>query len=97
MPKNYYYIDEELTEYGSWSKWSDVSNVDSSNSSYREEETDTYYRFRINYYMYSFLNQEESLKEDDFINATGLTLEDVLNDETKQLEITYKFVYRKTK
>lgn len=97
MPKGYNYIDEELTEYGSWSSWSDESKVNASNIAYREQETDEYYRFRINYYMYSFLNQEKSLTEEDFVQATGLTLEDVVNDETKQLEITYKFVYRKRK
>ena len=97
MPKGYNYVDSEIISYTGWSSWSDVSKLDDSNSSYREQETDEYYRFRTNYYIYYFSNQEEPLKEEEFVKATNLSLEDIVNDETKQLEITYKFIYRKRK
>ena len=34
---------------------------------------------------------------ENYLKDTNLSLEDIINDETKQLEITYKFIYRKRK
>ena len=95
MPRGYNYRDDEITRLSGFSSWSDVSSINESNSYYREEETDTYSRYRIRYGITSYIILDEALTKDEFEAKVGRTIEDMANDENIKLEVTYKFIYRK--
>lgn len=97
MPKGYNYIDTELMQYTNWTSYKPTSSLNSDNSNYREEVTDTYYRYRAKYYLYSFLVLDNHLNKEAFENKVGKSLSEIESDDTKQLDIKYKFLYRKAK
>lgn len=95
MPHGYYYRDDELSQYGSWSSWSTASRVDSSNESYREEEIEVRSRYRLKYDMYSFHILSDFVKAEEFESASGKTIQEVLDDPTLELIVEYKYIYQK--
>ena len=90
----YNYQDVEINRYTNWSTFKETSYLDNNNSSYREEKTDIYSRYRIQYQILSFLNLDNSVKLDEFESILGKSLEDALNDNTIKVEVTYKFMYQ---
>ena len=95
MPNGYYYRDDELSQYGSWSSWSTTSRVDASNESYREEEIEVRSRYRLKYDMYSFHVLSDFVKAEEFESASGKTIQEVLDDPTLELIVEYKYIYQK--
>lgn len=91
----YPYKDAEITQYSSWSRWSEVSNLNSSNESYREQKTNIHQRYRAYYLMHSNEKFNNYLNLTDFENATGRTLEEMLNDKNVKVLIKYQYRYGK--
>ena len=92
---NYPYRDDETLTYTNWSSWKPESSITSENDYYREEKTDTHSRYRIKYDIYSLIKLDEALSEEEFEKKMGKTLEEIAEDPTIALEITYKFKYKK--
>ena len=92
---NYPYKDEEIYNYSSWSRWNDVSNLNSNNQSYREQKTDTHQRYRAYYMMHSNEKLNNYLNITDFEHITGRTLEDMQNDSSVKVLIKYEYRYGK--
>ena len=92
---NYPYRDDETLTYTNWTSWKPESSVNSENSYYREEKTDTHSRYRIKYDIYSLIKLDEALPEKEFEKKLGKSLEEIAKDPTIALEITYKFKYKK--
>lgn len=91
--KSYQYKDEDMTSYSRWSSYKTYSSLDSSNSSYREEITNVHSRYMIKYKIRSFLVLDEALERSEFESTVGRTLEEMYEDETIDLEITFKYKY----
>ena len=94
-PKGYTNKDNDLVEYTSWTTWRDVSHVNDSNRSYREQEVDVYSRYRINYRMTSYMKLDKYLTLKEFEKETKSSLSDMLQQEKTDVDIIYKFKYRK--
>lgn len=92
---NYPYRDDETLTYTNWTSWKPESSVNSENSYYREEKTDTHSRYRIKYDIYSLIKLDEALPEKEFEKKLGKSLEEIAKDPTIALEIIYKFKYKK--
>lgn len=95
MPSGYTYRDDELTSYGGWSSWTTTSQLDETNRSYREEETENRPRYRLKYDMYSFEKLSNSLTQEEFEQTTGMTLQQVIDAPNLDLIVTYKYKTRK--
>lgn len=92
--ERYPYRDEETLEYTNWTSWRDESTVTSENSYYREQREDQHSRYRIKYDIYSLIKLDESLSKEDFEKKMGRSLDEIANDPTIALEITYIFRYK---
>lgn len=88
---NYIYKDEALTDYSSWSSWSDISHLDSSNSDYREQEIDTYRRYLIKYKIQSLDMLDSYVSQEQLEKKLGKSLEEIKQDESIDLLVVYKF------
>lgn len=94
VPKNdYIYRDDALFKYSNWSPYKDQSNLDSSNTYYREEKTKTYSKYMIQYIIKSDKVFNEYLSKEDFEKKTGTTLERLLNDRDYKILVKYKYRY----
>ena len=89
---SFIYKDEGIYMYTSWTSYKNTSSLDSSNRSYREERTDIYSRFLIEYKIKSMEVLSNSLEKDEFEAKTGMTLEEMAANE--KYEIITKFKYR---
>lgn len=94
-PKGYTHKDNDLTKYTSWTSWRDISYVNDNNRGYREQEVDVYSRYRINYRMTSYMKLDNYLTLKDFEKETNSSLEEILKQEKTDIDIIYKFKYRK--
>ena len=93
-PSNLYkYKDEDLTSYSNWSSYKTFSNVDSSNSYYREEVTNVHSRYMIKYKIRSFRVLDKALERSEFEQTVGKTLEEMAEDINVDLEVTFKYKY----
>lgn len=93
--KSYPIRDDELFEYGNWSRYSAESKVDSSNASYREQQTKTYSRYRISYSMKSFLKLDSYVDKTEFERILQGTVPELVTRTDIAVDINYKFIYRK--
>ncbi len=91
----YKYKDEGLVSYSNYSSWSTTSKVDSSNDNYREEETEIRTRYRLKYDLYSYNLLSESVLKEGFASATGMSLEEVLNNSSYAVVFEYRYRYKK--
>lgn len=87
--------DNDIFEYSNWSKYSAESKVDNSNSSYREQQTKTYSRYRISYSMKSFLKLDNYVGKTEFERTLQGTVPELINRTDIIVDIDYKFIYRK--
>lgn len=93
QPSSYPYRDDELTEYTNWTSWSDVSHVDASNSAYREERTNLHSRYRVKYKMLTYLKLGSYLTRDEFEEKMGKPISELMQDESLQIDVKFKFKY----
>lgn len=94
-PKGYTTKDSDLTEYTSWTTWRDKSYVNDSNRHYREQEVDVYSRYRIHYRMTSYMKLDNYLTLKEFEKETKLSLTEILQQDKTDVDVIYKFKYRK--
>lgn len=94
-PNGFNLKDESLFQYSGWSNWTDISYLNNSNSAYREQETTTYSRYRIQYRMNSYFKLEDHLTLKEFEKETNVSLTEFLTKEKTEVDIKYKFKYRK--
>lgn len=94
MPRGFTNRDDELYTFGAYSNWSDTSSLNANNSAYRVEESDTRYRYRIHYNVYSFAIFEKPVTKEEFEKKLQLPLADLLKREDMKIDITYKFRYK---
>ncbi|MFI3307459.1 MAG: hypothetical protein R3Y21_02725 [Mycoplasmatota bacterium] len=87
--------DSEVTQYTSWSSYKEESSLTSENSSYRTEVIDVYSSYRIQYDIYSFDILDEAVTKEELESTLGMTLEEIYNDSTLGLSVTYKYIYKK--
>ncbi len=87
--------DEELLIYTEWSSYSDKNHLDDTNTWYREQKEKTYSRFRIPYSMKSFLKLDKYVNKQEFETTLNDSMENLTNLENIQVDIKYKFKYRK--
>lgn len=92
-PNGFNYKDEDLTSYTSWSQFKDVSYLNNSNKSYREEKTDIYSRYLIKYDMYSLPMFEDYVTLKELENKLGKSYKEISNDKTKKVDVIFKFQY----
>lgn len=92
-PNSYNYKDEDTLTYTNWSKFSDTSYLDSSNSSYREERTDIYSRYLIKYDIYSFPILDNYVTLSELEQKLGKTYEELSKDDSIKIEVIFKFQY----
>ena len=92
-PTGYKYKDETTLTYTSWSSFTDKSQINSSNKSYREERTDTYSRYMIKYDIYSLPMLDEYVTKDELENILGKSIQEINKDETLHLDVKFKFRY----
>ena len=93
QPTGYNYKDEETLTYTSWSRFTDTSSLNSSNSSYREERTDIYSRYLIKYDIYSYPILENNVTLSELEQKLGKTYEELSKDDSIKIEVTFKFQY----
>lgn len=94
-PKGYTNKDDDLTEYTNWTTWSDKSHVNDLNRNYREQDVDVYSRYRIQYRMTSYMKLDDYLTLKEFEKETKLSLKEILEQEKTDIDVIYKFKYRK--
>lgn len=94
MPRGCNYKDADLTEYSSWSRWDETSQVTDSNAHYREERTNLHSRYRIKYNMITFLKLDEYVSRDDFEALLERTIPEMSEDPSIIIDIKYKFRYK---
>lgn len=93
QPTGYNYKDGETLTYTSWSRFTDTSSLNSSNSSYREERTDIYSRYLIKYDIYSYPILENNVTLSELEQKLGKTYEELSKDDSIKIEVTFKFQY----
>ena len=93
QPNGYNYKDEETLIYTSWSRFTDTSSLNSSNTDYREEKTDIYSRYLIKYDIYSYPIFENNVTLSELEQKLGKTYEELSQDKSIKIEITFKFQY----
>lgn len=95
-PTNSYKLrDNDIFEYSNWSRYSAENKIDSSNSSYREQQTKTYSRYRISYSMKSFLKLDSYVGKTEFERILQGTVPELITRTDISVDIDYKFIYRK--
>ena len=87
--------DDDLFIYGNYSSYSDQNNLNDSNSWYREQKMKTYSRYRISYSMRSFLKFDTYVSKEEFEKALNMTTSEIAKREDIEIDIQYKFKYRK--
>lgn len=87
--------DQDVVQYTNWSKYSAEKKIDSSNSWYREERTKTYSRYRISYSMKSFLKLDNYVDKNEIERILQGTVPELVNRTDLEIDIQYKFKYRK--
>lgn len=92
-PNGYNYKDSDLYRYTNWSSFTDKSSINSSNKDYREEKTDTYSRYLIEYQIYSLAKLDQNVDLYELEAKTGMTYEELLNDKTKDVQVNFRFLY----
>lgn len=95
-PESIYTIkDTGYSTYTNWSSFTDSNKIDNTNSSYREQITDTYSRFRIVYKMKTFLRLDTYVSKQEFEEKLQATVPELMKKENLLIDIQYKFKYRK--
>lgn len=94
-PRGYTLKDSDLCSYSNWSSWSEQSKIDNKNRSYREEETDTRYRFRIQYSMLSLPVFDKPVTKEKIEENFKQSIDEILKRKDVKVEITYKFRVKK--
>ena len=92
-PSGYNYKDEETLTYTNWSGFRDESELNNSNKSYREERTDTYSRYLIKYDIYSYPMFDNPVTLEELENKLGKSYEELSNDKSIKIEVSFKFQY----
>lgn len=87
--------DENFVQYSNWSDWREASNLNDSNRNYREQQTTTSSRYRIQYRMNSYLKLDNHLNLKDFEEETNTSLDEFIKREKTTIDVIYKFKYRK--
>lgn len=86
--------DEELVEYGNWSQWNTNSNINASNSYFREEKTEIRKQFRLKYDTYSYNKLENFVSLSSFKDLTGKTVDEISKDPNYAIITQYKYLIR---
>lgn len=94
QPRTFPSRDDALLTYTSYSQWADASKMDASNSFYREEETETRYRYRIKYTFKSLPILKKEVTKELFEDELKQSLHEILSREDIKVDITYKFKYK---
>lgn len=89
----YIYKDNDLYQYTNWTPYKDTSSMSNDTKSYREEVTKTYSRYMIKYRILSFAKLNEAVTKEQLESLSGRTLEDLMNDDSIYVEVTFKFKY----
>ncbi len=92
--KGYNYRDDDLVSYSGYSGWYETSQVNVYNNWYREEEISTRYRYRIKYYVLSMSVLEKAVTKEELENNLNQNINEILNREDLEVEITYKYKYK---
>lgn len=87
------YRDEGITSYSNWSAYKTASSVTDENAYYREEVTNVHSRYMIKYKIRTFLVLKKALERSEFEETVGRTLEEMTEDETIDLDISFKYRY----
>lgn len=93
QPNSYPYKDTELVQYTNWTIWSQTSHLDSSNKGYRAEKTNVHSRYRVKYNMLSYIVYDNYITKAEFEKDLGKTVPELMEDETVQVDIKFKFQY----
>ena len=91
MPKNYSYRDDSTLNYTKWSTFKDKSYVTNENKSYREEKTDIRTRYLIKYEIHYEELLDEPVSLEELENILGKSYEEILKDETLNVNVIFKF------
>ena len=92
-PIGYNYKDEDTLSYTNWTVFKNVSYVDNSNKSYREEQTDIYSRYLIKYDIYSLPMLENYITLEELENKLGKSYEEISEDKSIKVDVSFTFKY----
>ena len=92
---SYPYMDSEISKYSNWTPFKDVSNLDSTNANYREQQIDIHSRYRIHYNIVSLEIFKEYVSRDEIEKKLGKSISEIYQDSTIRIGIHYKYKYRK--
>ena len=90
---SYTHLDSEIYTFTSWSSYENVSKLNATNKSYREERTDVYSRYLIKYKMKSMEIYNNYLTKEEFEEQTNHTLSEIANDDKYELMVKFKYRY----
>lgn len=94
-PRDYSLKDNDLCMYNGWSIWREKSSVTGENRSYRQEEVDTRYRYRIQYVVVSLPVLEKEVTKDQLEQKLESEIDDILKKSDLKVSIIYKFRVKK--
>lgn len=87
--------DNDIYEYSNWSKYSAENKINNTNSSYREQLSKTYSRYRIAYSMKSFQKLDSYISKTELEETLQGTIPEIVARTDIAIDIQYKFIYRK--
>lgn len=93
--RNCPYKDDETLTYTNWSSWRDTSYLSAENSTYREEEKDTYSRYRVKYDIYSYPILDNYGTKEELETKSGKTVTEMVQDPHIEIDYKYTFKYGK--
>ncbi len=94
-PSGYTLKDSELCNYTTWSAWTDQSKLTNQNRSYRQEEIDTRYRYRIQYSVLSLPVFEKAVSKEKLEQSLEQDIDEILARKDLKIEISYRFKVKK--
>lgn len=92
-PNGYTYKDNETLTYTNWSGFTNTSSINNENKSYREERTDTYSRYSVNFEIHSLPILENYVTLEELESKLDKSYEEISKDETLQVLVNFKFYY----
>lgn len=95
MPKGFTNRDDGIYNYSGYSNWSETSSLNANTISYREEESDTRYRYRTHYHVYSLAVLDKPVTKDELEKKLEMSIDDIFKRDDLKIDISYKFRYKK--
>jgi hypothetical protein len=95
MPRGYTYRDDALVINSGWSNYRETTSITPEVAPYREEETDTRFRYRIKYYVETFDVLKKDVTVKDLESNLNQTIEEIMSRDDIKVKINFKYRTKK--